>query len=113
MDDAVAAYLDRIPAEHRPLFDRLHRLITTTCPGAGVGMGYGMPMYRQGRRTLYLATWKHGISLYGWDRAHDGGFAQRHPDLLSGKSTIQLRPDDEHTVTDAELVELVRNSLSE
>jgi hypothetical protein len=27
MDDAVRDYLDAIAAKHRPLFDRLHRLV--------------------------------------------------------------------------------------
>jgi uncharacterized protein YdhG (YjbR/CyaY superfamily) len=113
MDDAVTTYRERVPEEHRPLFERLHRLITDTVPEVSLGMGYGMPMYQRGGRRLYLATWKHGISLYGWDRAHDGGFAERHPGLLSGRSTIRLRPSDDAGVSDDELVVLIRNSLSQ
>ena len=31
MDDAVREYIDAIAPEHRPLFDRLHRLILEVC----------------------------------------------------------------------------------
>ena len=34
MDDAVRAYIEAIPPENRPLFDRLHRLILATHPEA-------------------------------------------------------------------------------
>ena len=34
MDDAVRDYIDAIAPEHRPLFDRLHRLILEAHPDA-------------------------------------------------------------------------------
>ena len=34
MDDAVRDYIDAIAPEHRPLFDRLHRLILEAQPDA-------------------------------------------------------------------------------
>ncbi len=34
MDEAVKDYIDAIPAEHRALFDWLHRLILRAHPGA-------------------------------------------------------------------------------
>ena len=38
MDDAVRDYLDAIAPEHRPLFDRLHRLILEVQPDAAVAL---------------------------------------------------------------------------
>ena len=56
-------------------------------PKATVSLSYQIPTYRAGKRRLYLGAWKHGVSLYGWQTGRDDGFAERHPDLLSGKAT--------------------------
>jgi hypothetical protein len=46
MDDPVADYIEAIDPEHRPLFDRLHRLILEVCPDAAVVLSYKMPTYK-------------------------------------------------------------------
>jgi uncharacterized protein YdhG (YjbR/CyaY superfamily) len=111
MDDAVQAYIDAIPAEHRELFDRLQELILAAHPDASVLMSYKMPTYKVGRRKLYLGSWRHGISIYGWQRDRDSGFASRHPELLSGAATIQLRPQDAAVIPDEEFSDLVNAAL--
>ena len=46
MDEDLAAYIDGIPAEQRPLFDRLHTIVLGEHPDAAVALSYGMaPMY--------------------------------------------------------------------
>jgi hypothetical protein len=110
MDDAVQSYVDGIDPAFRPLFDQLHELIMAAQPEATVLLSYGMPTYKAGKRRLHVAAWQHGISLYGW-LGRDGGFAERHPELLSGKSTIRLRPRDAAALADGELGALVRASL--
>jgi uncharacterized protein YdhG (YjbR/CyaY superfamily) len=111
MDDAVLAYIDAIDPGHRPLFDRLHRLVLEAHPEATVGLSYQMPTYKVGRNRLFLAAWSHGISIYGWQRGRDAGFTDRHPDLLSSKGTIKLRPGDAATLDDDELRDLFRTVL--
>ena len=113
MDDAVRTYLAGIAPEHRALFDRVHRLVLRTCPEATVGISYGMPVYRLGRRRLFVGTWRHGVSIYGWGEGGDGGFLARHPKLKHGKGTIRLRPADADGVTDDELRDLVRAALDD
>ena len=113
MDEAVRTYIDAIPPEHRPLFDRLHRLVLEARPGAAVVLSYKMPTYKLGGRRLHLAAWKHGVSIYGWEEGRDSGFAARHPELKTGKGTIRLRPDDAVTITDEELRDLARAVLDE
>src|SRR5918997_776724 len=49
VNDDVQAYVDAIPPEHRPLFDRLHGLVLAVCPDAEVRLSYGMPTYVAGR----------------------------------------------------------------
>jgi uncharacterized protein YdhG (YjbR/CyaY superfamily) len=111
MDDAVRDYIDAIPREHRPLFDRIHRLVLETHPDAALGLSYKMPTYRVGRRRLFVGAWKHGVSIYGWGQGGDAGFTARHPELRTSRGTIQLRPADAERIPDDELRDLVRAAL--
>ena len=113
MEDAVREYIEAIPAEHRPLFDRLHRLVLEARPDAAVVLSYKMPTYKVGRRRLFLGAWKHGISVYGWGQGHDAGFTARHPGLVSGRGTIQLRPSDAEAIPDDEFRDLACAVLSD
>jgi uncharacterized protein YdhG (YjbR/CyaY superfamily) len=111
MDDAVRSYVDAIPAGHRELFDRVHRLVLEAHPDAGLRLSYRMPTFRVGKRNLHVGVWQHGVSLYGWGSGHDAGFTERHPELLAGRGTIRLRPDDAERITDDELRDLARAAL--
>jgi uncharacterized protein YdhG (YjbR/CyaY superfamily) len=110
MDQAVQDYIDGIAPEHRPLFDRLHGLILEIRPDVSVTLSYKMPTYQVGRRRFHLATWNHGVSVYG-TQGRDSGFAERHADLLHSKTTIQLRPDDAVAIPDDEFRQLFRAAL--
>ncbi|MEU9169837.1 DUF1801 domain-containing protein [Streptomyces sp. NPDC048420] len=111
MDADAQTYIDGIAPEHRPLFDRVHRLILGAFPEADLALAYGMPTYRVGDRRLHVGVWRHGISLYGWDKDAGADLLSRHPGLLSGKGTIRLRSQEAADVTDDELSALVRGSL--
>jgi hypothetical protein len=111
VDEDLAAFIDAIPAEQRPLFDRLHTIALGEHPDAQAALSYGMAGYRVGRRRLNLGVWKHGVSVYGWRRDRDGGFAARHPALLSGKATIRIRPADAEEISDDELRALLGGAL--
>ena len=113
MDDDVQQYVEAIPAEQRPLFDRVHGLILASHPDAEVVLSYKMPTYVVGARRLHVAAWAHGVSLYGWDAARDGGFVARHPDLSSGRGTIRLRTRDAAGISDGELTDLIDGALDE
>jgi uncharacterized protein YdhG (YjbR/CyaY superfamily) len=111
VDDAVRAYIEGIPAEHRPLFDRLQRVILDAFPDAVAGISYGIPAYRLGRGKLYVGVWKHGLSIYGWPREHAEEFGARHPGLVTSKGTIQIRPQDAAAISDQEFSDLARAAL--
>lgn len=111
MDSAVRDYIAAIAPEHSALFDRLQRIIVETHPDAEVELSYHMPTYKVGRRRLFLGVWKHGVSIYGWDRGRDAGFTDRHPELLTGKGTIQLRPEDADGIPDREFRDLISAAL--
>jgi hypothetical protein len=110
--EAVQNYIDGIAPEHRRLFDRIHRLILQAHPGAQVTLSYKMPAYQAGRRRLYVGAWTHGISVYGWQQDRDGGFTARHPDLVTSKGTLQLRPEDAAGISDQEFLGLARAALA-
>jgi uncharacterized protein YdhG (YjbR/CyaY superfamily) len=111
VDDAVRGYVDAIPEDHRPLFDRVSGLIARAVPEAEVGISYGIPTYRVGKRRLFVGVWKHGVSLYGWQEGSDAGFVERHPQLRTGEGTIRLRAQDAAAIDDAELRDLARAVL--
>jgi uncharacterized protein YdhG (YjbR/CyaY superfamily) len=111
VDEAVQAYIDEIPARHRPLFDRLHELILEAYPDATVVLSYKMPTYKLGGRRLFVGAWKHGVSVYGWGQGRDAGFIARHPGLKTSTGTIRLRPEDMAVISDDELRDLVRAAL--
>ena len=111
MDEAVQGYIDGIAPEHRPLFDRVHRLILAAHPDAAVVLSYQMPTYKVGSRRLHVGAWKHGVSIYGAQEGRDAGFISRHPGLKTSKGTIQLRPEDAAGIPDEELGDLVRAAL--
>jgi len=109
--DEVEAYVEAIEPANRPLFDRVRGLIVAACPDATVRISYGIPTFEAGRRRLYLGAWQHGVSLYGWQRGGDGGFTERHPDLVHGKGTIRLRLADAAAIDDGELTALAIAAL--
>jgi uncharacterized protein YdhG (YjbR/CyaY superfamily) len=111
MDDAVRDYIDAIAPEHRPLFDRLHRLILEVHPDAAVVLSYQIPTYKVAGRRLHVGVWKHGVSIYGWGQGRDAGFTARHPELRTSKGTIQLRPAAAAGIPDDEFRDLVRAAL--
>ena len=111
MDDAVRDYIDAIPSEHRPLFDRLHRLVLEAHPDAAVVLSYQIPTYKVGRHRLFLGVWKHGVSVYGWQEGRDAGFSELHPELRTSKGTIRLRPADAAGIPDDEFRDLARAAL--
>jgi uncharacterized protein YdhG (YjbR/CyaY superfamily) len=109
--DEVEAYVDAIDAEHRPLFDRIEGLIREVAPDVERVWSYKMPTYVVGGKRLHVAVWSHGLSLYGWQRDRDGGFADRHPDLAGAKGTLKLPPEAAAEIDDDELRDLFRAVL--
>ncbi len=109
--DDVRAYIEAIDPAQRPLFDRMDGIVRRAHPEVEVALAYGMPAYRVGARRLNLGAWKHGVSVYGWRKDRDGGFARRHPELASGKSTIRISAAAGARLSDEELAGLLGGAL--
>jgi hypothetical protein len=99
-------YVAELGPEHRAAFDRVDALLRTGRDGVEVSISYGILKYAFEGRRVYLGVWKHGISLYGWSADADGGFAGRHPDLLSGRGTLKIRLARAAEIPDAEFLTL-------
>lgn len=106
-------YIAAIDAMHRPLFDRVHQLICTQHPQTELSLSYGMPTYRSQGRSLIVGVWKHGLSIYGWETGQDAGFAAKHPECVTSKGTIQLRPAAAAGIPDDDLRDLFRAALGD
>ena len=111
MDEDVQRYLEAVSPERRALFDRVHRLVLQAQPGAGCVLSYKMPTFVVGDRRLHVGVWKHGLSLYGWEAGRDGGFAERHPELDSGKGTLHIPLSRAGGLTDEDLLGVLRGAL--
>jgi len=113
MQDDVAAYIDSIDAEHRSLFDRVHRLVMEVHPEARVVLSYKMPTYVAGNSQLHVGVWKHGLSFYGWRHDADGGLVARHPHLDNGKGTLRLPLTEAVHISDDELRAFLAAALTD
>jgi uncharacterized protein YdhG (YjbR/CyaY superfamily) len=109
--DAFQRYVDGIPPEFRPLFDRIDRLTRARHPEATVGISYRIPTYRVEKRRLYVGVWHHGLSLYGWKRDRQTTFMSRHPELVTSTGTIRITPADATSLSDEDLGELIGSAL--
>jgi uncharacterized protein YdhG (YjbR/CyaY superfamily) len=111
LDEAAQDYIDHIAPEHRPLFDRIHRLIVEVHPEVSVSLSYKMPAYTVGNRRLSVGTWKHGLSIYGARHGTNDAFTPRHPALKTSKGTLQIRPEDAVDISDDDFRDLVHAAL--
>ena len=94
MDEAVQRYLDAIPPEQKPLFERLQSLILQLYPDAEIVISYQIPVQGESRTRL-LGLWKNGVSLYTTDPQYIKGFASQHPTIKAGKASLNFKLTDE------------------
>lgn len=111
MREDVAAYVEAIDAERRPLFDRVHGLVRELFPDADLVLSYKMPTWVAGKQRLHVGVWKHGLSFYGWRHGRDGGLAARHPHLDNGRGTLRLPVADAAGISDDELRGFLEDAL--
>ncbi len=107
MPPEVQACIDGIPPGHRPLSERLHRLILTASRRAGNLVVQDARL--QGREPASVRRrLEYGILVCGWQKDRDGGFTSRHPELVTSKRTRQLRDGDAVGISDEDFLGLAR-----
>jgi len=112
-DQAAQQYIDGIADEFRPLFDRLHRVVTDVHPEVVLSLSYGMPTFSTGPHKLHIGVWKHGVSIYGSQQDEAANLVARHPALKTSKGTIRIRPQDADDIADVEFADLLRAALDD
>ncbi len=110
-DAAVQAYVGALAPDGRSLFARFAGLVMAEHPDASVVLAYKMPTFVVGERRLHVGVWKHGLSLYGWDAEHDGGFCARYPQLCGDRGTLRLPHAEAAGIPDDHLRDLIRATL--
>ncbi|MHB1296808.1 MAG: DUF1801 domain-containing protein [Anaerolineae bacterium] len=109
MDEAVQRFIDMVPAESKPLFDRLHALILRLYPEAKIVISYQVPTYKMKTGWVALGYWKDGVSIYTNNPAHIAAFQAKHPQIKTNKASINLRRADE--VLDEDLEQVIRHAV--
>jgi len=87
----VDEYLDSIPANQRPVLDRLRELIREELPEADEVISYQIPAYKQdGVTVIYFAGWKEHFSLYPLGEEFEAVFPQESARYALTKGTIRF-----------------------
>lgn len=86
----VDAYLQSFPDDTRTILENVRQAIHRAAPDAVETMSYGIPTFdRNGKHLVFIAGWKHHISLYPIP-AGDSAFQQDIAPYKKVKSTLQF-----------------------
>src|SRR6478609_8401881 len=87
---SIDEYISTFPAATQELLQELRRRVLAALPEAEERISYQIPTFAvDGQYVIYVAGWKHHVSIYpiaGGDEALDADLAP----YLSGQSTIKL-----------------------
>jgi len=99
MNNDVQRYMDGIPKEKRPLFDKLQALVMSLYPDAEVVLSYQIPTYKAKTGWVGLGYWKDGVSVYTNRPQYIAAFKEKHPAIKTGKGSINFKLTDAVPVT--------------
>jgi uncharacterized protein YdhG (YjbR/CyaY superfamily) len=94
LNKEVQGYIDSIPEERKPLFNKLKSLILELYPDAEVKMWYRMPTFKVKSGWVALANQKHYVSLYTNSAEHIRKFKAKYPTIKTGTACLNLRLKD-------------------
>jgi len=111
MNEGVQRYFDSVPAERKPVFEKLQALILSLCPDAEVVMWYRVPTYRAKSGWVALAYHRNHVSLYTDRVDHIAELKAKHPATKTGKGCISFRDGDPFPVAD--LKKVIRHAMED
>ena len=109
MEEAVQRFIDKVPAEQRPLFDRLHSLILELYPDAEVVISYQVPTYKARGGRVSLGLWQDGVSLYTTGPEYIEDFKAKHPKVKTGKASLNFRLGEE--LPERDIRQVIRRAI--
>lgn len=107
--DAVRAYRDALDPTRQALFDRLEACVLAAAPDAAAAIGYGIPLYRLGKRHVGLSARKDGVSLTTTSPDHIAAFHARYPRIRVNTASVAFRLAD--AFADEDVRAVVRRAL--
>lgn len=110
MNDDVRRFIESIPRDRRPLFDRLYALIRSAYPDASLRLSYGVPTFKSKSGWVALGYWKGGVSIYTNGRHNIEEFSAAYPRIKTGTGTINLGLAD--VVPDEALLKVIRGAMT-
>lgn len=111
MDKEVQQYVEAVPEERKPLFDKLHTLILGLYPDAEIVMSYKIPTYKAKSGWVALANQKQYVSLYTNDENYIAAFKSKHPSIKTGKACINFKESD--PVPLADLKKVIKHAIED
>jgi uncharacterized protein YdhG (YjbR/CyaY superfamily) len=111
MNKAVQQYIDALPKERKPLFNRLKELVLELYPAAEVKLWYRMPTFKVGKGWVALANQKYYVSLYTNSAGHIKAFKDKNPHIQTGKACLNLKPED--TVPEEDVKQVIRHAIDQ
>ncbi len=109
MNKEVQRFVDAVPDDRRPYYDKLHALIMGMYPNAEVVIAYGIPTYKAKSGRVGLGYWKGGVSLYTYGAHHLEEFRGQYPAIKTSTGTINLKLSD--SVPVAALKKVIKHSI--
>jgi len=109
MRDEVNRFFDQAPADRRPMLDQLHNLIIEMYPEADLVLSYQVPTYRVGKGWVALGYWKGGVSMYTNNPRYIEDVKEKHPELNTGKASVQFKLGEELPLDD--IRQVVRRAI--
>jgi len=87
---SIDEYISAFPAATQEILQELRRRVLAALPDAQERISYQIPTFAvDGQYVIYMAGWKHHVSVYPVPRGDDALDADLAP-YLSGQSTIKL-----------------------
>lgn len=109
MNKDVQRFMDSVPKDRNPLYDKLHALIMGMYPDANVVISYGVPTYKAKSGWVALGYWKGGVSIYSNGPHHIAEFKEKYPAIKTGKGSINFKTTD--VIPVAALKKVIRHAI--
>lgn len=104
----IEDYIDGLPLDVRPVVERICQIVRKSAPMAAEKISYGMPAFTlNGRPLVYVAAWKHHVSLHAVPLVHQS-LEDQLGRYRSGKDTVRLPLDEPAPY---QLIETLINTL--